>query len=196
MILAHHVIFGAYGFWLPNDPRGSWSEFVGSYELYRYGPATKTEERRSLAHRDHDRSLRLAAKTALQRPPVRFTTAQIEAVASGIGNYVAKSNLAVYACAVMPDHVHLVIANTLMTVEQRVVQFKANATTELLERGIHPFQNCRDDGKLPKCFVRGEWKRFLNSEADVERAIQYVENNPLKEGFPRQVWGFVSTRRR
>ena len=22
-VLAYHVIFGAYGFWLPNDPRGS-----------------------------------------------------------------------------------------------------------------------------------------------------------------------------
>jgi hypothetical protein len=30
MILAFHAIFGAYGFWLPNDPRGSWSDFVGS----------------------------------------------------------------------------------------------------------------------------------------------------------------------
>jgi hypothetical protein len=28
MILGYHVIFGAYGFWLPNDPRGSWSDFV------------------------------------------------------------------------------------------------------------------------------------------------------------------------
>lgn len=28
-MLGAHVIFGAYGFWLPNDPRGSWSEFVG-----------------------------------------------------------------------------------------------------------------------------------------------------------------------
>lgn len=30
MVLAYHVIFGAYGFWLPNDPRGSWSKFVAS----------------------------------------------------------------------------------------------------------------------------------------------------------------------
>jgi len=30
MIVGYHVIFGMYGFWLPNDPSGSWSEFVGS----------------------------------------------------------------------------------------------------------------------------------------------------------------------
>lgn len=49
MIVGYHIIFSAYGFWLPNDPRGSWSDFVGSWELFRYGPATKTTERRSLA---------------------------------------------------------------------------------------------------------------------------------------------------
>ena len=73
MILEYHTIFGAYGFWLPNDPRGSWSDFVGSYELRRYGPPTKTTETCSLASRDHDRSQRLAAKQTLKHPPVEFT---------------------------------------------------------------------------------------------------------------------------
>jgi len=30
MVRGYHVIFGMYGFWLPNDPRGSWSDYVGS----------------------------------------------------------------------------------------------------------------------------------------------------------------------
>jgi len=30
MVIGFHVILTAYGFWLPNDPRGSWSEFVGA----------------------------------------------------------------------------------------------------------------------------------------------------------------------
>ena len=47
MVLAYHVIFSIYGFWLPNDPRGSWSEFVGAWELVRYGTSTKTNTRRS-----------------------------------------------------------------------------------------------------------------------------------------------------
>ncbi|MEX0703139.1 MAG: hypothetical protein WD069_13675 [Planctomycetales bacterium] len=50
MFHAYHVIFGAYGFWLPNDPRGSWSDFVGSWELLQFGRATKVTTRRSLAH--------------------------------------------------------------------------------------------------------------------------------------------------
>ena len=193
MILAHHVIFGAYGFWLPNDPRGSWSEFVGSYELYQFGGASKTTERRSVAHRPHDRGLRLAAKEALERPAVRFDARQIEAVGAGIETYVTKSKLPVWACAVMPDHVHIVIANTVMSVEQRVIQLKGSATETLCDRLIHPFQqDLPPSARPPKCFARGEWKVFLNTDEDVERAIRYVENNPLKEGLPRQFWKFIS----
>ena len=35
----------------------------------------------------------------------------------------------------------------------------------------------------PKVFARGLWKVFLDSAADIERAIRYVENNPLREGL-------------
>ncbi len=48
MIHAYHAIFGAYGFWLPNDPRGSWSDFVGAWELLRFGKSTRSFERRIL----------------------------------------------------------------------------------------------------------------------------------------------------
>ena len=46
MVIAYHLILSAYGFWLPNDERGSWSDFVRSYELYAFGPATKADTRR------------------------------------------------------------------------------------------------------------------------------------------------------
>src|SRR3954452_18578370 len=109
MIVGYHVIFSTYEFWLPNDPRGSWSDFVGSWELFRYGPATKTTETRSLAHRKHDPDLRLAAKSALTFPPVKFNGLQARAVARGFGRYVDRTGLPVWACAVLPDHVHMVV---------------------------------------------------------------------------------------
>jgi REP element-mobilizing transposase RayT len=109
MIVGYHVIFGAYGFWLPNDPRGSWSNFVGSWELFRYGPATKTNERRSVAYQPHDQALRLAAKKALKRPAVEFNGQQARAVGMGFASYVQGSRLPVWACAILPDHVHLLV---------------------------------------------------------------------------------------
>ena len=191
MIVAYHLVFGAYGFWLPNDPRGSWSNFVGSWELFRYGPATKTNERRSVAYREHDHELRLAAKKALQRPAVEFTDRQIEAIGAGFANYVLKSGLPVWACAILPDHVHLVVGPPGMKAEQLVIQLKGAATERLKEEGIHPFGTIKDDkGRTPKCFARGEWKVYLDSP-DVPGAVRYVEDNPEKEGRPRQHWPFV-----
>ena len=49
MILAYHSIFSMYGFWLPNDPRGSGSDYVANWDLFRFGPATKVNTRHSVA---------------------------------------------------------------------------------------------------------------------------------------------------
>src|SRR6201999_2320473 len=84
-VLAYHLIMTAYGFWLPNDPRGSWSEFVGSWEIYKFGPATKTTEKRSLAREPHGVAERIAAKKALKYPPVRFDEIQRQAIGEGFG---------------------------------------------------------------------------------------------------------------
>ncbi len=191
MIVGYHIIFGAYGFWLPNDPRGSWSDYVGSWELFRYGPATKTEERQSVARRSHDQARRLAAKRALQRPPVEFTGLQAQAIAFGFADYVLKSKLPVWACAILPDHVHLVVGQPGMKVEQLVIQMKGAATERLKQAGLHPFDTMKDEkGRTLKCFARGEWKVYLDSP-DVPRAVRYVEDNPIKEGKRRQRWSFV-----
>jgi REP element-mobilizing transposase RayT len=191
MIIGYHVVFGAYGFWLPNDPRGSWSNFVGSWELFRFGPATKTSDRRSLAHRPHDPQLRLAAKAALARPAVKFSDAQAAAIGDGFASYVERSGLAVWACAIMSDHVHLVIGKPHIKIEQVVIQLKGDATQSLMKRRLHPFGGMKDaDGRPPKCFARGQWKVFLDP-GDVPRAIKYVEDNPAKEGKERQWWDFV-----
>ncbi len=187
-MLANHLIFGMYGFWLPNDPRGSWSDFVGSWELFRYGAATKTTATRSLAGLAHDRGLRLAAKKALSREAVVLDGAQREAVAAGFGEYAERSDVRVLACAILSDHVHLVLGKHRLAAKQLVIQFKGEATRELMKQGLHPFPA---EGRPAKCFARGEWDVFLDTEADVWRAMRYVEENPVKEGLARQEWGFV-----
>jgi len=191
MIVGYHIIFGMYGFWLPNDPRASWSDFVGSWDLFRYGPATKTTERRSLANRAHDHALRKAAKKALEYPAVVLNGQQARAVALGFAAYFSTSDCPVWACAILPDHVHLVVGRPDMDVEQLAIQLKGAATESLKEASLHPFGDIKDHrGRTPKCFARGEWKVFLDPP-DVPRAVTYVEDNPDKEGKPRQRWTFV-----
>jgi len=106
MVRWYHLIMTAYGFWLPNDPRGSWSDFVGAWELYKFGPATTTNEKRSLAHDPHDIQRRLAAKRALKYPPVRLDDAQRQCIADGFGIAISEGGYHVPACCIGHDHAH------------------------------------------------------------------------------------------
>ena len=192
MILGYHVIFFAYGFWLPNDPRGSWSDFVGAWELLRFGRATKTDTRRSLARQPHDLHLRQTAKRALKYPPVRFTGIQARAVAQGFADLAAKTQLTVWACSILPEHVHMVIARQRYRVEHIVNPLKGASTTQIINQQLHPLAAYPSDrGRMPKMWARGQWKVFLSSEADIRRSIRYVENNPVAEGKQPRRWRFV-----
>jgi REP element-mobilizing transposase RayT len=191
-MIASHVVFGCYGFWLPNDPRGSWSEFVGAWELFRYGAATKTTSRRSVAGVAHNRTTRLAAKAALQRPAVHLTGEQALCVSRGFARYSARSGPRILACAILPDHVHLVLETHRVTTPQIVIQLKGEASSQLLAEGLHPCGDApRDRGRIPKCFSRGQWAVYLDEPEEMRRAIRYVEGNPVKEGKRRQSWSFV-----
>src|SRR5438309_741126 len=143
-VRAYHVIISAYGFWLPHDPRGSWSDFVRSWELFRAaGPATKVETHLSVAGRPHDRQARLRAKEVLEYPPVRFTGYQALSIAHGFRRMVTKARYQVFACAILPDHAHLVLGRYRYPVETMVRLLKAEATTQLIEDGRHPLGDQR-----------------------------------------------------
>jgi REP element-mobilizing transposase RayT len=193
MILGYHVIFGAYGFWLPNDPRGSWSDFVGSWELFRFGPATTTDTRTSVAHQPHNRELRQAAKGALQLPEVHFSGLQCRAIGNGFAESIRRGEVSVWACSILPQHVHLVVGRHTCKVERIVNLLKGAATTALLQKELHPFQGIKlRNTRTPHCWARGQWKVFLDSIEAIERAIRYVELNPTKEGKPSQRWSFIT----
>jgi REP element-mobilizing transposase RayT len=192
MVIAYHLILSCYGFWLPNDPRGSWSDFVRRYELYAFGPATKVNTRQSLAARDHDAEQRRAAKSALKYKPVRFTGKQARSVAQGFAFRATRSNYAVHACAVMPDHAHLVIARHPQRIETISNQLKGAATRQLVKDRLHPFVGVRDaKGQTPSPWAHGQWKVFIDSETQLDNAIRYVAQNPTKAGLKPQHWKFV-----
>jgi REP element-mobilizing transposase RayT len=191
-VLAYHVIFSAYGFWLPNDPRGSWSEFVASWELFRYGSATKVETRQSVAGTAHDRQKRLEAKQALKYPPVEFTGPQALGVVQAFGAEAADCGYNIHACAILPDHVHLVLGRHAYAVEKMVGRLKAAASKALADSGQHPLAEWPgEDGSFPSPWARGCWKVFLFTAEDVRRSIRYAEENPAKEGKRQQTWSFV-----
>lgn len=193
MVIAYHVCFSTYGFWLPNDPRGSNSWEVRAEHLKPFGPATKVHTRKSVARAAHNYRARLAAKRALWFEPVVLTGVQAQAVGNGFGQYIRKSGLIVRACAILPTHVHLVIMRHRLSIEQVVNLLKGSATRCLRDRKLYPGGGAPDNGEYAqRLWGRGLRKVFINDLQHLDDEIQYVNNNPLKEGKPRQTWGFVT----
>jgi REP element-mobilizing transposase RayT len=185
MAIAHHVVFGAYGFWLPNDPRGSWSTFVGAWELFRFGKVTKTQATRSVAGVPHNAKSRIAAKRALKYPPVQLSELQVQAVSEGFEKAIAEGNYVIHACSILPEHVHLVIKRHDRRVGQIIGHLKTRAVQKVIKRRLWS-----KDGR--PLWARGCWKVFLDEPEDVIRAFKYVENNPKRERQPKQQWSFTT----
>jgi hypothetical protein len=193
MVLGYHIVLGMYGFWLPNDPRGSWSQFVWSEALRKHGPATKVTTRQSVACKPHDVSLRLAAKRDLLFPPVILTGQQALAIARGFAQAVEITGAPVWACSILPEHTHLVVGRFAGTIEQFVAEAKQRATLQLNAEGLHPLADRRlSNGRRPSPWAEGFWKVFLHDQPHVRNAIRYTECNPEKEGKRRQHWSFVT----
>jgi REP element-mobilizing transposase RayT len=183
-VIAHHIIYSGYGFWLPNDPRGSWSTYVGNRRLYKHsGRATKVTTTESLAHRSHDRERRRAAKETLKFPPVRFTGLQALEVGLAIRDLVDERGVVIWACAVMPNHVHLVAARHTLTPARIVAYCRSRASRRLHVAGLW-----RTDHPI---WGKGKWTVDLETPLEVRTRIAYVSRNPSEAGLPDQHWSFV-----
>ncbi len=122
------------------------------------------------------------AKSALAFPPAIITGRQALEISRGFAKAIGEGPYKVYACATLPDHVHLVIGASERRIRQVVGHLRSRATHALREQDLW-------DGR-PLSGEHG-WNVYLESAAAVERAIRYVNNNPLKEGKKRQTWSFV-----
>ena len=194
MIHGYHVILTMYGYWLPNDPRGSWSDFVGRWELVQFGRPRRTILKKSLLQlTPQEIAARNAAQLALLYPPVSLDDdEQVKSIAAGFDEVVRKSGYTIWACAVMPQHTHLVIARHTYKVEQIATLLKGGATRRIVEDGRHPMQKMKTEGQLPSMWARGCWKVYLDNDEAIMNAIRYVDENPVEEGKPRQHWPWVA----
>jgi len=136
-VIAYHIIFGAYGFWLPNDPRGSQSRYVFAPRLTLFGPPRPLKADTTLRPADADQLRKMQME--LDRPPVRFSAAQTAAIAHGFGDIIGKLGLVFYAAALMPDHMHIVAARQEMYAEDIAGHLKRAGSRRLRKDGLHPF---------------------------------------------------------
>ena len=114
----------------------------------------------------------------LKHDPVLFTGEQARLV----GMSLQRVPYPIYALAIMRDHTHLVLGAIERDVRRAVGHIKSEATRALRAQGFFPDRSpWADHG----------WNVYLDTVKDLERAIRYVQDNPLKEGLPRQNWNCV-----
>lgn len=193
MFLAYHFTFSAYGFWLPNDPRGGWSDVVRETHLRKFGRARKVSGRTYVAHDAHDRKLRLQAKSALRYKPVRFNGQQALAIVQGFERALEDYPYVFRSIAVLPDHVHVILDRTNKHHDDIAEHLKGRATKRLVKLGIHPLRmHPLKNGSFPSPWSRGHWTEFIEEESHLRNSINYVNNNPVKHGFKRQNWKIIT----
>jgi REP element-mobilizing transposase RayT len=157
-----------------------------------FGPATKTTEKRSLARLPFDPALRTEMRGALQYPAVRFTRRQIECIASGFAETVEQFRIILYACAILWDHVHIVVARQNQSIESVARILKSAATRRLTSEGLHPLSRFADSsGRAPMPWAKAGWERYLDRGVEIVETSKYVNRNPEKHGLPAQQWEFV-----
>lgn len=183
MVLAYHLVWTAYGWWLPNDPRGSMSHEIRNDVLRELGEIHYGRKKLQPASRDI-RAFYERAKELLQHALLTFTIEELAAVADAFAGVISTNRYTCYAAAVMPDHVHLVIRKHRDQAEDMISRSHAASREAIRLLGQ----------RQPDHPVWGGpgWKVFLDSPDDITRTIHYVRDNPLKAGRAAQSWDFVA----
>lgn len=182
MIIAYHLIWTAYGHWLPNDPRGSGSKFVLNERIAALGELHYGRKRVQPPNKNV-RAFYKQATPILSYPPLKFDQADIALIAAAIAEIVQEHKYTCYACAIMPDHVHILIRKHRDLGEDMIEHLQDHSRDRYCEAGV-----CNSSHPI---WTDGGWKRYLFTPDDVRGVIRYIENNPLEIGWPRQEWAFV-----
>jgi REP element-mobilizing transposase RayT len=182
MVIAYHLVWTGYAWWLPNDPRGSMSHCIANKDVAHLGKShygRRTIQPLSKTIRQfHD-----SVVDVLKYPLLKFNDEQIQWVAEGLNSAIKKSHYTCYACAIMPDHVHILIRKHRDKAEDMIQNIQSQSCLRISESDDidinHPI------------WTYGGWKGFLDSPTDIRRTILYIEDNPLNINRPRQEWSFV-----
>jgi REP element-mobilizing transposase RayT len=183
MVIAHHLIWTAYGWWLPNDPRGSSSHEIRCAEISGLGELHHGRRKVQPAAGEISRFYE-AARQVLKHELLKFSDDEIGMLGAAFADVIRQRAYTCYACAIMPDHVHLSIRKHRDKAEQMIEHLQDGSREKLISLGQ------REAGH-PVWGGPG-WKVYLETRADIERVIRYIDDNPAKTRRARQQWGFVT----
>jgi REP element-mobilizing transposase RayT len=181
-IKAAHLVLMGYGHWLPNDPRGSRSDEVRSEPLRNLGEP-HVGRKAVQPSRAELKAFYRKAEAMLVHDTVWFDAAMRSTIAEGVAQAVKERGYTLWALAVMRNHLHAVVRTHRDDSETIMAQIALRTQRALWEGKMVP--------KNHPVWADGPWKVFLTTPAEIRGRIEYVRQNPMKEGLPEQSWGCV-----
>ena len=183
LVIAHHLIWTAYGCWLPNDPRGSGSQTIRTDLLAELGEIHFGRETAQPTGKVV-RGFYEHAADLLKHPLLTFDDAERLLIADAFTERIDQQRYTCSACAIMPDHVHIIIRKHKDPAAEMVDALKDASRDRLIKAGRRALTH-------PTWLAGHGWKVFLDHPDEIRRTIRYVEQNPIKIGLPAQAWPFV-----
>ena len=184
LVIAYHLVWTAYGWWLPNDPRGSGSRTIRNDTLTDLGDLHFGRKKVQPAGRVVRQFYEQAADL-LKHDLLTFNETERAVIADAFGEVTATQRYTCYACAVMPDHVHILIRKHRHLAEEMIQNFISASREKLVATGDR-------EPHHPTWTWGNGWKVFLEHPDEVRRTIGYIERNPYPIGLPTQQWSFIT----
>jgi len=125
------------------------------------------------------------AKTRLKFPILHFGAEQILSIGLEIQTVIKDHGYTCYACAVMPDHVHVLIRKHRDDAWD-MLECLQEATRKIILK-FDPNIDCEHP-----VWTNGGYVNFVSTPEIVQRVIRYIENNPAKINLSTQLWPFVT----
>jgi REP element-mobilizing transposase RayT len=183
IVIAYHLVWTAYGWWLPNDLRGSMSHCIRNDIIGELGALHYGRKKIQPASRDIRRFYEDAERT-LVHPLLNFQQSDFAVIARAFQETITAQRYTCYACAVMPDHVHILIRKHKDLAEEMIWNLQRESHLRLRDAGIRDMEHPVWGGP--------GWKVFLDCPEDIRRTVKYIDDNPRKGRLPDQNWGFVT----
>ena len=182
LVIAYHPAWTAHTWWLPNDPRGSGSTAIRTDPLAELGELRFGRKKIQPPGREI-RTFYQEAADLLKHPLLVFVEASRIIIADAFGQAIHQHAYTCYACAIMPDHVHVLIRKHKHDAEAMVENLIKASRASLIQAGHRAARH--------PTWIAGSWTVFLDHPDEIRRTIRYIEQNPDKDGLPAQVWPFV-----
>jgi REP element-mobilizing transposase RayT len=183
MVAGFHLVWTAYGWWLPNDPRGSSSHEIRVERIAELGELHHGRKPIQPPSREI-RTFYEHARQALKHPLLTFAEEDRQIIGDSFQTVIAAQRYTCYSCAIMPEHIHMLIRKHKHHAETMIENLQAASRAALVAAN-------RREPEHPVWGGPG-WKVFLYSHEDIRRCVRYIEENPGKGGLPDQHWAFVA----